>query len=242
MDDKQFPPSKKKIEASRKKGQVLKARNISGSLALLLGLTTCYYTLIFNLDKAGKLVKYCLSNPVHNAYLCLAEGSQGAVVFLLICLGAASIGGIFLEYLQVGKLFEPSLLKVDLSRLSPLAWLRRIPENLLSLALKFVLMGFLLLIFVCYLSSVSAGSLWQLPQRIFFAGIGLLIISAGIEYLLARKKYFAELGMSFAELKQEQKESEGDPLTAALRKQKHRQILLADLERQVRQAKVIIVN
>jgi flagellar biosynthesis protein FlhB len=83
-----------------------------------------------------------------------------------------------------------------------------------------------------------ADCVWAIVMK----GAGSLVIIAAVSYGLVRWRFFRQLRMSLQELKDEYKEDEGDPHARAARKQEHRALLLAEVEKRVRSAKVVIVQ
>ena len=78
------------------------------------------------------------------------------------------------------------------------------------------------------------------------AGIALggavLAVAAAADYLARRRQFLRELSMSAAEMRQEWREEEGDPLFKAARKALHESLLMQDLVQRVRKARVIVVE
>lgn len=82
----------------------------------------------------------------------------------------------------------------------------------------------------------------KMITSIFLYVASICIISGAIDFILERNKRRKRLRMDLEELKQELKESEGNPEIISMRKQLHREILLHDLKQNVRKAKILVLN
>jgi flagellar biosynthesis protein FlhB len=69
--------------------------------------------------------------------------------------------------------------------------------------------------------------------------LGLLAIAS---YALVRWRFFARNKMSLEELREEYKQEEGDPHIRAARRHEHQMLAMGELEKRVRNAKVIVVR
>ena len=73
-------------------------------------------------------------------------------------------------------------------------------------------------------------------------GGGALTVLAMAGYGMARWRFFRQQSMSLEELREEFKQEEGDPHIRAARKHEHEMLVMGEIEKRVRQAKVIIVR
>ena len=73
-------------------------------------------------------------------------------------------------------------------------------------------------------------------------GVGLLLVCAVISYGWSWWRFIKSHRMSYEELKNEHKESEGDPHFRAARRHEHQALSMAEMERRVRNAKVLVVR
>lgn len=172
----------------------------------------------------------------------------------ILLLGA--VLGMLIEGLQVGVRLEPAALAPRLSRLSPSAAVRRlaaaIPHELRKLL--FSLCFFLLLACCGRALAARAPALFFLSPPALLHLLGDVVcwiccaLAAGLmlcgacEYWLQRRSFLSEMSMSFEELREEQRESEGDPQMRAARRAEHERLVRQDIVQRVRQARVIVVE
>jgi type III secretion protein U len=63
-----------------------------------------------------------------------------------------------------------------------------------------------------------------------------------LDLFLKRREYLTELSMSHDEMRRESKDEEGDPLVKSMRRSLHEQLLMQDLVKRVRKARVVVVE
>lgn len=167
---------------------------------------------------------------------------------------ASAVGGI----VQVGFLLSGHPLKPDLNKLNPIAGLGRIfsikgAVELIKSILKVVIIGYLVYISIrdAYPVLVSAadmslalvlatvaGVLWKMGIRVATA----LFIFSAFDYLYMRWMFERQIMMTKEEVKQEYKQTEGDPLLRARIRQKMRQMAMRRMMQEVPKADVVITN
>ena len=82
---------------------------------------------------------------------------------------------------------------------------------------------------------------WSGAQHVVFAAAVIGLFFALVEFGVARRAWLRKLRMSFAELKRELRESDGDPLARSRRKSLHRTLIRGALAR-VKDAAFVVVN
>lgn len=80
-----------------------------------------------------------------------------------------------------------------------------------------------------------------LTQLTIICILGLIIISI-LDYCLEYHFYIKQLKMSKEEIKKEYKEMDGNPEIKGRRKQLHKELLVNNIRKQVKQSSVIITN
>jgi flagellar biosynthetic protein FlhB len=179
-------------------------------------------------------------------------------VVLLPMLGLLMLGGILSSVLQVGFLWLPDRLSPDISRISPLAGLKRIFSLSGTARLGFGLVKVLIV------SVVAVAVLWSrwddvlrstgldTPQFAkFLVDISLstvlwigavLLLLAILDYGLQRWKYEQDLRMTHQEVREEMKNVQGDPQIVSRRRAIQRQMVLNRISSSVPKADVVVTN
>ena len=262
--DRSEDPSAKRLEEALQRGDVVKSQEVStwfviGGGALMLsafsgqmsgGLTTTLRGLIANASQI----------PVDGMGLVSVLGRierevLGALALPLAVLVLAAIAGNMIQHRMVWSI-EP--LKPKLSKISPLAGLKRLFS---SQALANFVKGLIKLVVI---GSIMLALLW--PQRdrleglvqtdilgtltitrslaldVLVAVVAALFLVAAADYLFQYRQWFERQKMSVREMKEEFKQTEGDPMV----KGKIRQLRQARMRRRmmaaVPKASVIITN
>lgn len=183
------------------------------------------------------------------------------VVLARICvplLAAACAGALVAGIAQTKGLvsFEPA--KFNLHRVDPVKGLTNLfsVRNLLTL-LK-LLFG---LTVVCIVVAVMIRDMlpdmiragyapakqtvvlsWYFVSRLIMAGLVLAVLMATADYLIQHWSFMRDMKMTKDEVKQEQKDIEGDPLIKSRQKGFFHELLDATIQRQIEQSRVLIAN
>lgn len=171
--------------------------------------------------------------------------------------GAALVAGTATAFLQSGFLFRTAALIPDPSVLSPGRWLRRIlsPEGLLEQAkaiAKLVVLGlatWMVLDNVQALaraSFVTPGDLVALAGKDIFSELGPVLVAlaafAALDQLWVRLRHVRALRMSREEVRQELKETEGDPQIKSRLRQIRKARAKGRMLGAVKKATVVVTN
>jgi flagellar biosynthesis protein FlhB len=167
---------------------------------------------------------------------------------------AASLAGLVVGFAQAGG-FRVTAIKLDPKRLDPVAGLKRMfggeaVVGVVRATLAFaaalgamVPLGWDVLGAATSLASPAAAA--ALVAHAALRACGAALVVGGVfslaDYAFARRRWVHGLRMSFAELKRDAKENEGDPQAKARRKAIHRSIVRGAISR-TREASFVVVN
>jgi flagellar biosynthesis protein FlhB len=263
-DEKTEEPTQKKLDDSRKKGQVWKSKDLTGVFVLLVGLgavkgtwdtveleiKTLFHFTFSNISRPETL----LEATYHSMNLAVR-----AVLLLTIpvAMGGAIVGAL-VEFLQVGALFTLHPLMPKLDKLNPINGFKNMfsKKTFVELIKNLAKIG--VAAYVVY--GVVRDAMGMVVQTVnqdvagIMAVMGELVyrvsVRVGIVFLLfsifdiwwQRKAYMKDMMMSKDEVKKEYKESEGDPHHKAHRKQMHQEIMESAQMESVKSADVIVTN
>jgi flagellar biosynthetic protein FlhB len=180
------------------------------------------------------------------------------LVALLPVLVVMLLLGYFGGVVQNGPLWSAKTMEPKLEKISVIAGFKRLfslkaVAELVKAMLKFSIvggaMGFVVWIYVPEILLLadaplmaSLGVTWRLMLAIIFAALAIMVLLAGVDLLFQRFQYFKQHMMSRKELKDEMRESEGDPHI----KQRQRQIRMEQARKRmmsaVPKADVVITN
>jgi len=258
-------PTERRLREARKKGQVIRSPEVTmvaillGGFFLLLFLGASISTQIMNttaqvLRESGTLK---LTSATSQGFMVriLLQGFLPVLPILFVLL-ALSLGVNVWQTRGLAMKEEP--FKLDFSRLSPAKgfsriWSRSSMVELFKSLAKIAIVGssaylvvkkeFLSLTPLMEMDVSTIGRyLVRVSLKICFITGGVLVALAGLDYLFQRWNYFQDLRMSKQEIKEETKDTEGNPLI----KSRIRSIQMERARRrmmsQVPKADVVITN
>lgn len=256
-------PSQRRLSKAKEKGQIFKSKDIIDNITLLtavisLKLFIPYIQSQFNLLLNKLLTKDNLTVNNRNLFNSFYEGFIffGKVVLpiLLILL----LITLILNYAQVGVISATESLKFDIKRIDPISGFKRIfsKKSLLEL-LKFLIKVIVIFFFVSndikkdfvkinsivfHSMNYSTAETLSWIYSLIVKMILILCVFSVFDYFLQKKVYLSDMKMTKQEVKDELKETEGDPLLKGKIKEKQRQIATSTLIEAAADATVLIAN
>lgn len=257
----------KKKKDSRKKGQVLKSKEITSSamlLASMLGVKYFGKYIFLSMNEAMVFfVKIFFENNSditdtlegYKIFLYMAFYIiKGSMIIVMINFAVAFIS----NYAQVGNLFTTETLNMKLDRLNPVEGFKKMFSikalfEFFKSFTKIILVGVMAYFYIKGKSQIFLKVL-ELDKFQYSVILADLLIDLGIrlsvllfvlaigDYYYQRYEYEKNLKMSKQEMKNEYKQSEGDPQIKSKIKEKQRQIAMSRMMQDVPKADVIITN
>jgi flagellar biosynthetic protein FlhB len=261
-ENKTEQPTPRRRQKAREKGQVVRSRELPATLALAGTLATLAYTSGSALEAWRNLMRSSLylatRSELRISSPLLERTAESMLLWLAPVLGCgfalAAAGGVA----QGGFVFAPALLQPALERLSPAKKLRSIfsssgTANLLKSLLPFAAIAYcagLVLVrdwsTLCAASGMSVADLRRfLASRALEVGwrsVLILLLWSALDYWLARQKFEGDLRMSRQEIRDEHKETEGNPTSKLRIRRLQRQVHRRRMLREVQQATVVVTN
>ncbi|MCS6891841.1 MAG: EscU/YscU/HrcU family type III secretion system export apparatus switch protein [Rhodovarius sp.] len=251
-------PTPRRLERARQEGNAPLSREAVGFATLLCATIASVLVLPGALGDGLALLRGAIAHAGSAAPAAAArEALLLALGALWPVLAAAAAAAVAATLAQTRGAIAPKLLAPRLSRLDPLAGLRRKfgAEGWIEFTrslLKLVAVGAALAWVAIDLPRLAA-ALQQGPgglvaaaaegaEKLLFATLGVFALLAAADVLLVRFRWIAQLRMTRQELREELKETEGDPVVKArqrsIRETRGRQRMLAA----VPTATVVVTN
>ena len=187
-----------------------------------------------------------------------AAAAKTIVVLIVPVLGVAFLAALLVEFLQVGPVFAPQRAKPNAAHLNPGEGLKRMfsMRNLVEVVkavIKTVLLVVILIVVIRGLLSqilqlpteqpeAMAALVWQGTWVAAAWTIFVFFFVAVLDAVYQRVMFIRELRMSRRDLRQEHKETEGDPLIRQKRRELHQEWARHNVLQSVRQANVVVTN
>ncbi len=256
----------KRRKEAREKGQVLQSREINSAFILLftfLGLRLIgayiYRNIIaFSKDIFINIVdidSLFTINGIYRLFILMVLVFSKIVLPILMI---AFIIGLFCSYVQVGFLFTSKTLTFKLDRINPINGFKKIvsKRSLVEFFKSLIKIGVVGYVLFSYIVKQSKNImnildmelydilfyLGKMTMNIAFRASFILILLAIIDYYYQKRAYDNELKMSKQEIKEEYKQTEGNPQIKSKIKEKQRQISMKRMMQDVPKADVIITN
>lgn len=262
--DKNLPPTERRLEKARKDGQVAHSQHLShfavlggGAFALFGLVHLAVERLLVMLQSQLRFDANTLAEPALMAQQTmeltfsglLVSLPFGLIVMALSVLASLSVTGLLIT-------FKP--LTPDLSKLNPLSGMGRIfsRAKAVEVAQLIIIIAVLAVVIVTYVNThleemaalalqadqhaLKAASHWMVSGL----GMMLLVIAvvAAIDVPVQITLHKSQLKMSEQEVREEHKESEGNPETKNRRRARQREIAQRQSIRQVPKADFVVVN
>ena len=260
-------PTEKKLREAREKGQVAKTQELSQAAVVIFGFLTVLFFSAWIYDTLARMTKFYMSSFARfslteaNIFKEFIRVSVESGKVLLPIFAAAMFAAIIANVAQVGFQVSTHPLKFDLKKLKfdPATVLKKvffskqIAMNLFKSLFKVLAIGF-----VAYLVIVSNyDDILRTPdvsvamalqiiaitslKIIMWSAVLLLVLSIP-DYFFQKQEFIESLKMTKQELKEEWKETVGDPHVKARLKEMQREIVMKNMIREVPKADVVITN
>jgi flagellar biosynthetic protein FlhB len=253
----------KRREEARKKGQVVLSPDVGAVSALLAALmiATWGWPVLLGQCRSllvGWLEQVALSGDVDRVWPLLARSFLDTGRVLAPFALATGLVGVAAVVAQIGFVMHPERLAPELERISPAKGMKRVfsahgAMNLLKAILKVAVTLGIGYVVVRRVSNEAAATPGMTVEGILaFTGEGMrqLLIAlvlalaalAGLDYLWQRWKHEQDLKMTRHEVRDELKESEGDPHVRLRFRRAHRELAKRRMLSDVATADVVLTN
>ena len=264
-EDKQFDATPRKLEQARKEGQVVKSKDFSTAVSLLILVSVIFGLAPFIWNQIVQVFTL-LYEQIPNAHTeqigytyILIVAVKGAALIIGPILAIAWLVAVLADFVQVGPLVAIAPLMPKLDKLNPTKYFKNIMSiktlfELFKNIVKVVILGYIgWMVYKDHIESIlmlasvdnnfavmiEFGKL--ITEFIFKACIAFLIIAAA-DYGVTKWKFLKDQKMSFKEIKDEYKNSEGDPNVKAQLRQRRMQMLQQGAMDAVPTADFVVTN
>ncbi|MGZ4452368.1 MAG: EscU/YscU/HrcU family type III secretion system export apparatus switch protein, partial [Nocardioides sp.] len=250
----------KKLKESRKEGRVARTPDLGAWAAVLVVGVSLHWMAGRGLGDVQALLERSLAATAHadtaGALGLLKDGARLTLVLSLFLGAVVMVIGVASAVAQGGLFFATKAVKPSFKKLNPIEGVKRLfgPHALwegAKMLLKSSLVGLFVWRAVHGLMPV-VGGLVPIPvalQMSASAATGLMrdvamagLVAAGADYAMQRRKTGKQVRMTKAEVKQEHKQSEGDPLLKGAIRSRQLAAARSRMMADVAQADVVLVN
>ena len=260
-------PTEKKIMEAREKGQVAKTQELSQALVVIFGFIIIFMFSSWIYDSIAAITKHYLSsfsrfsvtekNIRRELFILIFQvGKILLPVFAAACF--AAIGG---NLVQVGFMMSTHPLKFDFSKIKfdPASMIKKIffskqvAMNLFKSLFKVLSVGLIAYLIISIdfekmllLPDISVGLALKTIlisglKIIIWTSVFLLLLSIP-DYIFQKMEFIESLKMTKEEIKQELKETMGDPYLRARLREMQRDLVMRNMIKEVPKADVVVTN
>ncbi|HHX43208.1 MAG TPA: flagellar biosynthesis protein FlhB [Chloroflexi bacterium] len=265
MPERTEAPTPHRIAEARRKGQIARSTEINTALLLLAGFWMLGPMAQRLASELAHMTRECFTWPLAQEELTVSGLLHGGLgvglrfgLLLAPFVGVLMVTGIGANVLQTGLFFSFAGLKPNLSKLNPLSGLQRIvsKQGVIELAkasLKIAVVGLVAyggirkaypeLLTLPHHGLAHSWATWQgialnLGLRIGMTFMGLAVM----DYLVQRWQWWQGLRMTREELREEMRQSEGDPQLKGRLRQRQRYLAQSRMMAAVPTADVVVTN
>ncbi len=256
----------KRISKARDKGNVIKSQEASKAITILAGLIAIMFWMQYMGDELSGLFRHFLTAPTlkftATPQEVVAMGEWMSLELAKLILPVILFVGFWaylIIRLQVGKLWTTDVMKPKLSKFNVINGIKRMFFSLQTFIrlgkslLQAIAIGYAPWLVIrnemdnfinLYYSTASgvAAYLLQMSKTMTIYALVPMILIAVVDYVYTRWDYYEGLKMSKDEVKDERRQSEGDPQIKAKQKQQMMQMMMRNMLKQVPKADVVITN
>lgn len=264
MAEKTEKATPKKLRDARKKGQVAKSKDFPAAFTFVVSISIVLSSSTYLFKNLGGLMIAFFKSISGNidmqnragGYITIALQmifSTSIPIMIVVC-----IVGVLVNFLIIGPVFSFEAMKPDIKKLNPVTNLKnlfKIKTFVELLKSIFKIAGALVLIYSVIWNSIPqivataampiTGTVAVFSDFLIkvIIRVGIFFLIIGILDLIFQKKNFAkEMKMEKFEVKQEMKDTEGNPEIKGKRKQAAREVAYQDGPSAAKRAKAIITN
>ncbi len=254
----------KRRNEARKKGQVVKSREITSVAVLLAALSVLYTMSTYFLQQFSSVLTRSfqkigsLTLDLDGVMAFQVEILWWVFQILAPLLLAVVAVAILSNYVQVGSLLTTEIIQPQLNRINPLAGFSRLFSKASLVELPKALGKFLIIGWVAYstilqelteirgLTDREVGGILHfvgmVSSRIFFKTMLVMVALAILDYLFQRWNHEKSLKMTKREVQEEFKQTEGDPQVKSRIRSVQRDLARKRMMSEVPKADVVITN
>ncbi|NGX45687.1 MAG: Yop proteins translocation protein U [Chlamydiae bacterium] len=265
MAEKTEKATPKKLRDARKKGQVAKSQDFPSAFTFVVSISAVIISSGYLFTNLGSyIINMFRRSSIQNLDIRAMAGDlmNEAIMTIFRCtipvLLVTVVSGLLVSFLIVGPMFSPEAMKPDIKRLNPVDNIKNMFKfktvfELLKSVFK-ITGAFVLIWSAVYASLPELIATAALPvvasAQIFASFLIKVIIRVGIFFaaiaiadLVFQKRNFAkEMKMEKFEVKQEYKDTEGDPQLKGKRRQLAQEIAYQEGPTGVKRARAVITN
>jgi flagellar biosynthesis protein FlhB len=263
FQEKTEQPTEKRIEESRKKGQVAQSKELPSCFMILFSSIFLYFSVSHGFQEMFKVYLTYVRNidldvNVSNVYSILAFGAYRWLMIVLPFFALLMVIAVVGSVMQTRFMWSFEALSFKVEKLNPMTGIKNLFSKRSAVEILKSLLKIILLVYIAYsLLMRELPEILSLPHkdtRVIVEYLGKTCFSltlkigfftlfiAGLDYFYQRWQHKKDLMMTFQEVKEEGKEREGNPQVKSRIRSLQREMSRRRMMDDVKTADVIVTN
>lgn len=258
-------PSDLKLRKAREEGRVPKSQELTGGLVLLLPVLTLVLLAPWLLRNFVQIIRYymerCTTASITDGEL-MVEFLYSMVRMVLPIAATAIVAGVVANVIQnKGFIFTTKTIEPKISKILPkfgeyfkktlfsFEGAFNVVKSIVKVAVIFIAAYLLIDSDIPHLLTLMNTNFWdgivfisEMTAKLLIVTSIIFIIIAIPDYIVQRKQFMESMKMTKQEVKQEYKETEGDPLVKSKLRQYMHEMLRRNIPAAVAKSDVVITN
>jgi type III secretion protein U len=259
--EKNLPATQKKIDDARKKGQVATSKDVQIVVKLFVGYAVVFASMSMYAKELSDLLGMIATQGMTERFYWSSDLISAALkTFFMLTfpvVAVCAISATVLTWAQIGFLVAPEAAQPSFKKLDAVQNAKQMfsKKSLLQLFLSVckvsIVAWVVFLVFKGMMNDMvysyrggfdeMAKVMGVILKKIVFTTLSCFIVIALIDWVIEKTNLMKNLRMSHSDVKEENKQSYGNPEILKKRKQEHRNILNSSLN-QIGQSKVVVAN
>ncbi|MFP4061637.1 MAG: type III secretion system export apparatus subunit SctU, partial [Halochromatium sp.] len=256
-------PTEKKIRDSRKEGNVSRSEDLTKTSLILLWLGLFFFLGGYMFERLDAIMtgSFSMIGQVETAAGAIEMLRESAMLFLTIIapfLAATVFIAVLVEFLQVGPLLAFKKVQPKASNINPAEGFKKkfnakslveVFKSVAKTAAIIITIGIVLYSFMNVNSRLPFGEpgdvlegYWNTIKWIFLVLLMIFFFVAALDVIYQRHAYIKDLMMSRRDIRDEQKQTQGDPQVKQQRQDLHKEWSQENMLSSVRQSNVVVTN
>ena len=226
-------PTPRRLQEARRKGDVAKSMEVPSAAVLLAGLLTLYFASTYMLERIYYMLRHYLGNlhsidvaPGSMAFL-TKDGMFLSLSIIWPIMAVIIVTALAANYAQVGVLFSTEKITPKLDKINPIRgfanlFSKQMLANTVKSIAKVIIIGIVaysevhknlpeILPLMDREPGQILGFMAQVAFWIFLKAALIIAVLAALDYAFQRWQFMEKMKMTKQELKDEAKQTEGDP-------------------------------
>lgn len=257
-------PTQRKLDEARKKGQVVTSREVNHWFVIMAGLVLMFMFVPTMMRNISGILRPFIEMPhdiptdLQHLRFVFSETAGDVLYVMTVPMAFLILAALLSSFVQHGFILSGERIKPKIEKISPLSGMKRLfsysalmefTKGILKLLIVGVVTTLLILTEFASIEMISSLEIpkvmelvHSLSVRMFVAVFAVMTVIAGLDFMFQKYEFTKKMRMSKQELKDEYKQTEGDPLVKSRLRQIRMERARRRMMAKVPSADVVVTN